>query len=106
MLLAPLILPVLNQGQHPWESNPKGVILGCCRSSLSNEEGKCTFLPLVQALTEEEYVSRKSSGLGVSVVPSNFFFPVFPLLCTFYGKSGYVFYVVSHLLKCSIPWKV
>lgn len=56
-----LILPVLNEGQHPRESSPKGVILGYCHSSLRNGEEKCT-LPVVQALTEEEGVSRKSSG--------------------------------------------
>lgn len=78
-----LILPVLNQGQHPWEPKPKGVILGCCYSSLRNEEGKCTFLPLVQTLTEEEWVSRKSSGLGISVVPSIFFFLCFPTVLFF-----------------------
>lgn len=44
-----LILPVLNQGQQPWESNPKGVSLGCCHSSLGNGKEKCTSFPLMQA---------------------------------------------------------
>lgn len=102
-----LILPVLNQGQHPWEPKPKGVILGCCYSSLRNEEGKCTFLPLVQTLTEEESVSRKSSGSGASVVPSIFFFFMFShCFVLFMGSLVTVFFVMSHLLKCSIPWKV
>lgn len=59
MLIASLCVLLrleLNQGQHPWDSNPAGVIRSC-HSSVENREGKCTCgcsvacLPLVQALT-------------------------------------------------------
>lgn len=69
----------LNQGQHPWESNPEGVIRSC-RSSVENREGKCACgfsiacLLLVQALTKGERVIWKSSRWGVSVVQSLFVF--------------------------------
>ena len=44
-LVASLCVPLrlaLNQGQHPWESSPGGVIWSCCHSTVANGEGKCT----------------------------------------------------------------
>lgn len=103
----------LNQGQHPWESNPEGVIRSC-RSSVENREGKCTCgfsiacLPLVQALTKGERVIRKSSGWGISVVQSLFvfFFLLFShSFIPFMGRLVMGFFVMSCLLQCSVDFK-
>lgn len=45
-----LLRLALNQGQHPWESNPEGVIRSCCHSSVMNGEGKGKALVVFQWL--------------------------------------------------------
>lgn len=105
--LCVLLRLVLNQGQHPWESNSEGVIWSCCHSSVENGEGKCTCgfsvacLPLVQAFTKGERVIRKSSGWGVSVLQSRlvFFLLFFHSFIPFMGRLVVGFFVMSCLFS-------
>ena len=117
--LCVLLRLALNRGQHPWESNPEGVIRSCCNSSVENEEGKCicgfsiVCLPLAQALTKGEGVIRKSSGWGTSVVQSLFvfFLPFSRSFIPFMGRlvMGFfcdelpikVFTLLKLLVKCT-----